>query len=142
MRKISYVILVHHARKGAAHDAPVKRRSDLPNFTPAATPILYLRRNSQQLQLGIEHRAAQETNRLLLALKTNPPVLALEALDSLPAAPAIQPSYLQRIEQILAKPQRHSRKSAARLHAGTVMSAAIQMRFLVLKPTAAIPRGR
>jgi len=76
VRKISYVILVHHARKGAAHDAPVKRRSDLPNFTPAATPILYLRRNNQQLQLGIQHRAAQETNRLLLALKTNPPVLA------------------------------------------------------------------
>jgi len=97
------VALVHHARKGAAHERGGQALRGSSELHAWGDSNLYLRRNGQQLQLSIEHRAAQGADRLLLALKTNPPVLALEALDSPPAAPATQPSCLQRIEQILAK---------------------------------------
>src|SRR5262249_34694245 len=65
---------------------------------------LYLRRNGQNLQLSIEHRAAPGADRLQLALKANSPALALEVMEQQPTEPQpAQPSTKQRIEQILAQ---------------------------------------
>jgi len=99
------VALVHHARKGAAQERGGQALRGSSELHAWGDSNLYLRRNGQQLQLSIEHRAAQGTDRLLLALKANPPVLTLEAIEPPPpAAQASRPSScLQRIEQILAQ---------------------------------------
>ena len=82
--------------------AAVKLCVALPNCMPGVIPT-YLRRNGQQLQLSVEHRAARGAERLPVVLKDNPPALALELIDQPPpAAPPAQPSCLQRIGQILA----------------------------------------
>ena len=98
------VALVHHARKGAAHERGGQALRGSSDLHAWGDSNLYLRRNGQQLQLSIEHRAAPSTDRLLLTLKINPPALALEVLDQSQApAPTEQPSCLERVEQILAK---------------------------------------
>ena len=96
------VALVHHARKGAAHERGGQALRGSSELHAWGDSNLYLRRSGQQLQLSIEHRAAPGTDRLLLTLKANPPALALEVIDQPAAAPTAQPSGLQRIEQILA----------------------------------------
>ena len=97
------VALVHHARKGAAHERGGQALRGSSELHAWGDSNLYLRRQGQQLLLGIEHRAAQGTDRVLLALKANPPALALEAIDqpSSDTAP-IQPSCLSRVELLLA----------------------------------------
>jgi hypothetical protein len=72
------------------------------------------------LHLSIEHRAAQGTDRLQLALRANPPKLALETVaEPVPAEQAAQSSCLQSIEQILteaATPLSHKHvREAARM---------------------------
>jgi len=97
------VALVHHARKGAAHERGGQALRGSSELHAWGDSNLYLRRNGPQLQLSIEHRAAPGADRLLLTLKANPPALALEVIDQQPAAaPTAQPSCLQRIEQTLA----------------------------------------
>jgi len=100
------VALVHHARKGAAHERGGQALRGSSELHAWGDSNLYLRRNGQQLQLSIEHRAAPGIDGLLLTLKANPPALALEVIDQQPAAaPATQPSCAQRIEQVLADAQ-------------------------------------
>ena len=97
------IALVHHARKGAAHERGGQALRGSSELHAWGDSNLYLRRNGQQLQLNIEHRAAPGADRLPLTLKANPPALALEVIDQQPApAPTAQPSCLQRIEHILA----------------------------------------
>jgi len=96
------VALVHHVRKGAAHERGGQALRGSSELHAWGDSNLYLRRSGQQLQLSIEHRAAPGTDRLPLTLKVNPPALALEVIDQQPAAaPTAQPSGPQRIEQIL-----------------------------------------
>ena len=97
------VALVHHARKGAAHERGGQALRGSSELHAWGDSNLYLRRNGQQLQLSIEHRAAQGVDRMPLVLRANAPALALEAIDQPPpSAPAAPPSCLQRIEQVLA----------------------------------------
>ena len=97
------VALVHHARKGAAHERGGQALRGSSELHAWGDSNLYLRRQGQQLLLGIEHRAAQGTDRVLLALKANPPALALEAIDQpSPDTAPIQPSCLSRVELLLA----------------------------------------
>jgi hypothetical protein len=97
------VALVHHARKGAAHERGGQALRGSSELHAWGDSNLYLRRNAQQLQLSIEHRAAPGADRLLLTLKADPPALALQVIDQQPAAaPTAQSSCLQRIEQALA----------------------------------------
>jgi hypothetical protein len=96
------VALVHHARKGAAHERGGQALRGSSELHAWGDSNLYLRRNGQQLQLSIEHRAAPGVDRLPLALRANEPALALE-VSSPPLAveqPG-QPSPSDRIEQIL-----------------------------------------
>ena len=97
------VALVHHARKGAAHERGGQALRGSSELHAWGDSNLYLRRSGQQLQLSIEHRAAPGVDRLPLTLKVDPPTLALEISDQQPApASTGQPSCLQRIEQALA----------------------------------------
>jgi hypothetical protein len=98
------VVLVHHARKGAAHERGGQALRGSSELHAWGDSNLYLHRNGPHLNLSIEHRAAPGADRLQLTLKTNPPALALELIDQQPAEPQpAQPSARQRIEQILAE---------------------------------------
>jgi hypothetical protein len=114
------VALVHHARKGAAHERGGQALRGSSELHAWGDSNLYLRRNGSHLQLSIEHRAAQGTDRLQLALRAKPPALALETIaEPVPAEQAAQSSCLQRIEQILteaATPLSHKHvREAARM---------------------------
>jgi AAA domain-containing protein len=98
------VVLVHHARKGAAHERGGQALRGSSELHAWGDSNLYLRRNDPHLNLSIEHRAAPGADRLQLTLKANPPALALELMNQQPAeAQSTQPSARQRIEQILAE---------------------------------------
>lgn len=101
------VALVHHARKGAAHERGGQALRGSSELHAWGDSNLYLRRQGENLYLAIEHRAAPGKDRLQLTLRADPPALALTVLDSDPAQPSapVQPSSLQRIEQILADSQ-------------------------------------
>jgi hypothetical protein len=98
------VALVHHARKGAAHERGGQALRGSSELHAWGDSNLYLRRNGHNLTLNIEHRAAPDTDRLQLNLRVNPPALALEVVEQTPAEPRdqAQPPSQQRIEQILA----------------------------------------
>jgi hypothetical protein len=119
------VALVHHARKGAAHERGGQALRGSSELHAWGDSNLYLRRNGQSLQLSIEHRAAPGADRLQLALKANPPALALELIDQQPAEPQhTQPSARQRLEQILAEAEtplsQRQLRDAARMRASHV----------------------
>ena len=99
------VALVHHARKGAAHERGGQALRGSSELHAWGDSNLYLRRNGEKLFLNIEHRAAPSIDRLQLALRANPPALALEVVEQSPSASPdqAQPSSQQRIEQILAE---------------------------------------
>jgi hypothetical protein len=95
------VALVHHARKGA-HERGGQALRGSSDLHAWGDSNLYLRRHGQNLQLSTEHRAAPGLDRLPLALKINPPALALEVITTPPpVAEAGRPSPLDRIEQLL-----------------------------------------
>jgi hypothetical protein len=75
------VALVHHARKGAAHERGGQALRGSSELHAWGHSNLYLRRNSQHLHLSIEHRAAPSADRLQLALRANSLALALEVID-------------------------------------------------------------
>jgi hypothetical protein len=94
------VALVHHARKGAAHERGGQALRGSSEFHAWGDSNLYMRRIGGKLQLSIEHRAAPGRDWLPLALKEDPPVL--EVLDQQPAPARVQPSCRERIEKVLA----------------------------------------
>ena len=95
------VALVHHARKGAAHERGGQALRGSSEFHAWGDSNLYMRRSGGQLQLSIEHRAAPGRDWLPLALKEDPPVL--QVIDQHPAPARIQPSCRERIEKVLAE---------------------------------------
>jgi hypothetical protein len=95
------VALVHHARKGAAHERGGQALRGSSEFHAWGDSNLYMRRIGGQLQLSIEHRAAPGRDGLPLALKQDPPVLELIDQQSAPACG--QPSCRERVEKILAE---------------------------------------
>jgi hypothetical protein len=98
------VLLVHHARKGAAHARAGQALRGSSEFHAWGDSNLYLRRRDDALLLTIEHRAAPSTAGLLLELQTQGDALALRVAEdaiSTPAA-ATGTSVHERIEQALA----------------------------------------
>lgn len=99
------VLLVHHARKGAAHvraGQALRGSSELHAWVDSG---LYLRRHGDRLHLTIEHRAAPAGADLTLALQADAGALALQVVAAgAPAAGAadVQPSAADRIAQTLA----------------------------------------
>jgi AAA domain len=120
------VALVHHARKGAAHERGGQALRGSSEQHAWGDSNLYLRRQSENLYLAIEHRAAPSNDRLQLTLRADPPALVLAVVDNDTAQSfdRIQPTPSQRIEQILAEsptPLTHRQlRDAARMRASHV----------------------
>lgn len=100
------VLLVHHARKGAAgmrHGQALRGSSELHAWGDSN---LYLRRQGDALRLAVEHRAARSPNELQLRLEERDQSLALRVVDdtlaqeATPQRPRLGPD--ERIVQALA----------------------------------------
>ncbi len=125
------VVLVHHARKGAAHERGGQALRGSSELHAWGDSNLYLRRTTQQLQLSIEHRAAAGADRLQLTLHDDAPALALQIADQPAADPSTKPSNLQRIEHILAGAtaalSQRQLRDTARMRASHVAEALAQL---------------
>jgi len=100
------VMLVHHARKGAAKARAGQALRGSSEFHAWGDSNLYLRRTDDQLSLSIEHRAAASTNNLPVALcggdaDGHPLTLAVVS-DALPRSTA-PPTPAEKILRTLAE---------------------------------------
>jgi hypothetical protein len=101
------VVVVHHARKGAARVREGQALRGSSEFHAWGDSNLYLRRHHEQLTLSVEHRAAPSRTGIPLGLRADvdADALALEVLDRpAPAAASTPPptSGAERVEQALA----------------------------------------
>jgi len=122
------VVLVHHARKGAAHARAGQALRGSSEFHAWGDSNLYLRRSGEELSLVIEHRAAPSSAALALALRAEDNGLALRLVEaraaagSPPAAPSLSaPARIEQILSVAQSPQsaRELRK-AARMRASSL----------------------
>ncbi|MEK7370589.1 MAG: AAA family ATPase [candidate division NC10 bacterium] len=97
------VLLVHHARKGAAHLRAGQALRGSSELHAWGDSNLYLRRRGDALLLTVEHRAAPSLDGLALELRAHGDALALHVVDSaLDQSPAAAPSATEQIEHALA----------------------------------------
>jgi RecA-family ATPase len=75
------VIVVHHAKKGAAHVRAGQALRGSSEFHAWGDSNLYLRRAGEELTLTVEHRAAPAMPAIALELAQRDDALALEASD-------------------------------------------------------------
>jgi hypothetical protein len=101
------VLLVHHARKGAAHARAGQALRGSSELHAWGDSNLYLRRRGDTLCLAIEHRAAPSRDGLVVELRTQGEALALHVVDGAPSAARVltspAPTPAERIEQALAE---------------------------------------
>jgi len=83
------VLVVHHARKGAANARAGQALRGSSEFHAWGDSNLYLRRDADDLTLTVEHRAAPSLAPIAIALAQRGPALALEVVD--PPAPGPSP---------------------------------------------------
>jgi len=99
------VLLVHHARKGAAHLRAGQALRGSSELHAWGDSNLYLRRQGASLRLTIEHRAAPGHDGLVLELRSAGDALALHLVDAPGGAaerdPARAASRLDHIAQVL-----------------------------------------
>jgi hypothetical protein len=97
------VVLVHHARKGAAKARAGQALRGSSEFHAWGDSNLYLRRSADDLVLTVEHRAAPSFGGLHVALKNDGEALALRVLEA-PATTEAPPatSAVEKIERALA----------------------------------------
>jgi RecA-family ATPase len=103
------VVIVHHARKGAATQRAGQALRGSSEFHAWGDSNLYLRRTEEHIQLTIEHRAAPSPNEPVnLTLCAEGERLALQLAGAVtPAAAAVDAETLEtRITQILADADR------------------------------------
>ena len=83
------VLVVHHARKGAANARAGQALRGSSEFHAWGDSNLYLRRDGEDLSLSVEHRAAPSPKPLTIELAQRGDALALEVADRRePVAPA------------------------------------------------------
>ena len=101
------VLLVHHARKGAAHARAGQALRGSSELHAWGDSNLYLRRRGDTLCLAIEHRAAPSRDGLVVELRTQGEALALHVVDGAPHSACVltppAPTPGARIEQVLAE---------------------------------------
>jgi hypothetical protein len=79
------VVLVHHARKGAANARPGQALRGSSEFHAWSDSALHLRRIDDRITLSVEHRAAASAGVLTLELRDRAPALALHVVDATPS---------------------------------------------------------
>lgn len=100
------VVVVHHARKGAARARGGQALRGSSEFHAWGDSNLYLRRVGEQMTLAIEHRAAPSTTGLSLDLHIDGEAIALRILEHAHAQEVPFPAPLstaQKIERALAE---------------------------------------
>lgn len=100
------VVLVHHARKGAATVRGGQALRGSSELHAWGDSNLYLRRLDDRLLLSIEHRAAPSTTGLSLALRGADGALALSLVEATFTIQEPQPSPIARLEEVLAHSDR------------------------------------
>jgi len=95
------VVLVHHAKKGAAKARAGQALRGSSEFHAWGDSNLYLRRSGDALTLSVEHRAAPSCTAVPLGLRAEGDALALALVDSQPPAPTAA-SAAERVESVLA----------------------------------------
>lgn len=122
------IVLVHHARKGAAHLRAGQALRGSSELHAWGDSNLYLRRSPDDLlALTIEHRAAPSADGVDLTLHADGDALALRVRDRAIAAPQTSPTAVDRVERILLEAteplsQREIR-NIAKIRAATVSDA-------------------
>ena len=99
------VLLVHHARKGAAHARAGQALRGSSELHAVGDSNLYLRRRGEALLLSIEHRAAPSTEGIAVELRAEGDALALHVVDPTTACEpplSTAPTLSERIEHVLA----------------------------------------
>ena len=97
------VVLVHHAKKGAAKARAGQALRGSSEFHAWGDSNLYLRRIGDALSLSVEHRAAPSRSALPLALQAEGDALALAVADTEPQSQSVAPaSAAERVEDALA----------------------------------------
>jgi hypothetical protein len=98
------VVLVHHAKKGAAKARAGQALRGSSEFHAWGDSNLYLRRSGEALSLSVEHRSAPSCSALPLGLRADGNALALALDDPKPpgTTPAVAPSAANRVEAALA----------------------------------------
>ncbi len=131
------VLLVHHARKGAAHARAGQALRGSSELHAWGDSNLYLRRQGDTLRLSIEHRAAPSRDGLLVELQAHGEALALHVVD--PAAPSdaratpspAAPALGERVEHVLAGAPtpltRRALRRACRMRASTLGTTLTQL---------------
>lgn len=108
------VVLVHHAKKGAAKARAGQALRGSSEFHAWGDSNLYLRRSGDALTLSVEHRAAPSRAAVPLGLRAEGDALALALVDPQPSqAPAVMTTAAERVETALANS--HSPLSVAAL---------------------------
>jgi hypothetical protein len=98
------VLVVHHARKGAANCRAGQALRGSSEFHAWGDSNLYLRRKGETTTLTVEHRAAPSIPALALRLATCENCVALEIVDRPDlVSPPPQQSSQQRVENVLAE---------------------------------------
>jgi hypothetical protein len=85
------VVLVHHARKGAAHLRGGQALRGSSELHAWGDSNLYLRRQGERLRLSTEHRAAASCDDLTLSLRSQGEALALHVVEPTPLSKSLQP---------------------------------------------------
>ncbi len=97
------VVVVHHARKGAARIRAGQALRGSSEFHAWGDSNLYLRRAGEQLTLTVEQRAAASIPRLALSFAQEQDALGLKVAEASPQpAPVSPPSTKQVLERVLA----------------------------------------
>jgi hypothetical protein len=97
------VLLVHHARKGAAHVRAGQALRGSSELHAWGDSNLYMLRKSNGLWLGVEHRNAASTGALAVDLVTRDDAIALEIVQRAAEddRPSMAPAAADRIKRIL-----------------------------------------
>ena len=97
------VLVVHHARKGAANARAGQALRGSSEFHAWGDSNLYLRRDGDDISMTVEHRAAPSPRPLSIELASRGPALALEVVERRPPAAVTAPSLDDRITAALAE---------------------------------------
>jgi hypothetical protein len=96
------VLLVHHARKGAAHARAGQALRGSSELHAWGDSNLYLRRKDDRLVMTVEHRAAPSIADLELELREHGETLALGIVENRSDPEPAETSAAERIENVLA----------------------------------------